>query len=137
MKSQPQPVVGAFILNPQGEILLTKSHKWSNLYVVPGGHIEPGEKMEDAVIREVKEETGLEVFKPKFMCVYQYIDDGEYYKKDIHMIFLEFLTKTNGGRIKLNDEAEEYVWVKPEEALKLPLYRYTRQAIEDFIIKKK
>jgi nucleoside triphosphatase len=135
--NKPEPVVGVFILNPQGQILLTKSHKWSNLYVVPGGHIEPGEKMEDAVIREVEEETGLEVFEPKLLTVYQYIDDGEFYKKDIHFIFLEFLVKTSGGRIKLNDEAEEYVWVEPEESLKLPLYRYTRQAIEDFIIRKR
>ena len=117
--------------------MLLKSHKWNNLYVVPGGHIENGERMEDAVIREAKEETGLDVFEPKFMCVYEYIDDGEYYKKDRYMIFLEFLAKTKGGKIKLNDESEEYVWVKPEDSLTLPLYRYTRQAIEDYVIKGK
>jgi nucleoside triphosphatase len=129
-----EAVVGIFILNPQREILLLKSHKWQNQYVVPGGHIEFGEKVEDAVKREAKEETGLDVFEPKFLCLYQYINDGEYYKENKHMLFLEYLVKTKNHSVSLNDESEDYVWVKLKDSLKLPLYHYTRKAIEDYLL---
>src|SRR6266702_1480574 len=56
----PEPTVGALIVNKEGRILLTKSHKWFDKYTLPGGHIEVGETMKEAVIREVKEEVGWE-----------------------------------------------------------------------------
>ncbi|HXS14756.1 MAG TPA: NUDIX domain-containing protein, partial [Candidatus Saccharimonadales bacterium] len=56
-KYYPEPVVGAFIINAKNQLFLAKSHKWSNSYVIPGGHIEIGEKIEDALVRGVKEET--------------------------------------------------------------------------------
>ena len=63
----PEPTVGALIINNKKEILLVKSHKWlNNKYSVPGGHVEIGESFEEAIIREVKEETGLALRFPKF-----------------------------------------------------------------------
>ena len=44
----PEPAVGALILNSEGEIFLMKSHKWHEQYVIPGGHIELGETIEEA-----------------------------------------------------------------------------------------
>lgn len=46
MNKYPEPTVSAVIFNPAGKILLCKSHKWGNKYVIPGGHIELGEKGE-------------------------------------------------------------------------------------------
>ena len=136
MKNQnPEPVVGIFILNPQGELLLVKSHKWNNQYVVPGGHIEFMEKIESTVAREAKEETGLDVFAPKLLTVCQYLDEGEFYKKGKHFLMLQFLAKTNGGEVRLNDEAEEYVWIAPAKSLELDLFKYTRQTIKDYLLK--
>lgn len=60
-KQFPKAVVGCFILNDKNEILLVKSYKWPLKWVVMGGHIEWGETIADAVVREVKEEVGLEV----------------------------------------------------------------------------
>jgi hypothetical protein len=45
----PEPTVGALIVNKEGKILLTKSHKWFDKYTLPGGHIEVGETMKEAV----------------------------------------------------------------------------------------
>ena len=61
----PEPTVGALIVNPKGKIFLMKSHKFNGMFVVPGGHIELGETMEQALKREVKEETNLDISEMK------------------------------------------------------------------------
>lgn len=131
MQQYPEPVVGAFIINQKGELFLMKSHKWSDRYVIPGGHIELGERMEDALLREVKEETGLDVYDPQFICFWEFINESEFYKKK-HMLFFNFLVKTNDEKVTLNEEAQEYLWIDPKKSLKLPLNKYTRLTIEKF-----
>ncbi len=54
-----EPCVGGLIVKDK-EILLLNSPKW-NKYILPGGHVEFREPLEDALIREIREETGLEV----------------------------------------------------------------------------
>ena len=63
----PEPTVGVFIFNKAGEVLLLKSHKGPEKYVVPGGHVELGERLEQAAVREAMEETGLDIYDLKFI----------------------------------------------------------------------
>jgi nucleoside triphosphatase len=55
----PEPTVGALIFNQKEEILLIKSAKWHGKYVMPGGHIELGEKYQEALKREIKRRNRL------------------------------------------------------------------------------
>lgn len=130
----PEPTVGALIFNPQGKIFLTKSYKWRNKYVMPGGHIELGEKIEEALKREVKEETGLDIYNIKFLCLQEFIFDKAFWQKK-HFIFLDFICKIKSSKVKLNSEGQEYLWVTPKEALKLPVEPYTRKAIKEYMRK--
>ena len=84
----PEPTVGALIVNPEGKILLAKSHKWFDKYTLPGGHIEVGETMEEAVKREVKEEVGLDVEVVEFLLMQEAIFAEEFWKKK-HFIFFQ------------------------------------------------
>jgi nucleoside triphosphatase len=128
----PEPTVGALIFNPKGEIFLMKSHKWRGKYVIPGGHIELGETMEKALKREVKEETGMTIYEPKFLLFAEFVYGKEFWKKR-HFLFFDFAAKTKLMNIKLNDEGQEYIWVKPEKALTLSVEPYSLNAIRKFL----
>ena len=128
----PEPTVGVFIFNQQGELLLLQSHKWPGAYVVPGGHVELGERLEEAAVREAKEETGLDVYDLEFINFQQFIYDPAFWKKR-HFIFFDFAAKTDSTDVTLNDEAQEFIWIEPKEALGMSLDSYTRTSIEKYI----
>jgi nucleoside triphosphatase len=131
-QSFPEPTVGAFIFNAQQELLLLKSHKWPDLYVVPGGHIELGETIPEALKREAKEETGLDVYDLEFLCFQEFIYDPTFWKPR-HFIFFDYACKSASLDVQLNDEAESYSWVPLDAALNLPIDRYTRISIEKYL----
>jgi len=132
----PEPGAGALIFNPEGKIFLMRSRKWRGKYVIPGGHIELGEKIEDALRREIKEETGLDIYDIEFLYFQEFIFDKAFWKKR-HFIFLNFACKTKSTKVELNSEGQEYVWVSLKEALKLPVEPYTRGVIEEYMKKEK
>ncbi|MDY6207436.1 MAG: 8-oxo-dGTP diphosphatase [Oscillospiraceae bacterium] len=77
-------------------------------YTLPGGHIELGESIVDAVVREMKEETGLTIFNPHLCGVKQFpIENGRY------IVFL-FETNQFEGELRSSDEGKMY-WVKKSE----------------------
>jgi nucleoside triphosphatase len=124
----PEPTVGVFVFNANDELLLLSSHKWPDKYVVPGGHIELGESIESAVLRETKEETGLDVYDLEFIVFQEFIYDPSFWKPR-HFIFFDYACKTLSTDVQLNDEAESHIWVRLEQAIDLPLDHYTRVAI--------
>ena len=128
----PEPTVSAVIMNENNEVLLCKSHKWNNQYVIPGGHIEYGEKMEDALYREILEETGLHINDIKLLGVQEFINNDSFIETK-HFISFDFLCRTEDREVKLNDEAEEYVWVELNEVLSYDLGGYTRQLFEEYL----
>ena len=128
----PHPTVGALIFNPRGEMLLVQTHKWYGKYVVPGGHIELGERIAEALVRETKEETGLDVYDLELLCVQEFLYDETFWKS-MHFIFFDFTCKTDSTEVTLNEEAESWRWETPERALDLPLDDYTRKAIEEVL----
>jgi len=128
----PEPTVGALILNPEGEMLVVRSHKWKGSYTIPGGHVELGEKVSQAVVRECKEETGLDVKVEEFLCWQEFIYDEAFWKPR-HFLFFDFACRSQGGAVTLNDEAEEYFWIRPEEALQLPIDPYTAVTIREYL----
>ena len=128
----PEPTVGIFIFDQQGKLLLLQSHKWPGAYVVPGGHVELGERLEETAVREAKEETGLDIYDLEFVNFQQFIYDPAFWKKR-HFIFFDFAARTDSTNVVLNDEAQEYIWIDPQEALELPLDSYTRVSVEKYV----
>src|SRR5437879_11122049 len=133
MQVFPEPTVGALIVNNQGKILLAKSHKWFDKYTLPGGHIEVGESMVDAVRREVKEEVGLDVEVVEMLLVQEAIFAPEFYKKK-HFIFIDFYCKSKDQQVKLDqNEIQDYIWVYPGAAYNLKLDSFTRKTLDRYL----
>lgn len=132
----PEPTVGALIFNQKGEIFLMRSHKWRGKYVIPGGHIEIGEKIKEALKREIKEETDLDIYDIEFLCFQEFIFDKAFWEKR-HFIFFDFACKTTSTKAKLSSEGQEYIWVSLQQALKLLVEPYTRRVIERYMKKKR
>jgi len=129
----PEPTVGALIVNQQGKILLARSHKWFDKYTLPGGHIEVGESMADAVRREVKEEVGLDVEVVEMLLAQEAIFAPEFYKKK-HFIFIDFYCKSKDQQVKLDqNEIQDYTWVYPGAAYNLKLDSFTRKTLDTYL----
>lgn len=83
-------------------------------YTLPGGHIEAGESIVDAVVREMREETGLTVLNPRLCGVKQFpTEEGRY------IVFL-FCADQFEGEVVSSEEGEMH-WVEKEELSHVPL----------------
>lgn len=92
--------MGALVFNKKGEIILIRSPKFSGKYIVPGGHIEIGETMEQALRREFKEETNLDIEGIEFFMVQEgtNMKDTEF-NSDRHFIFLDFIAHAKNSNV--------------------------------------
>lgn len=108
---------------------MIRTHKWSNLWGIPGGKIKWGEAAEDALRREIREETALEITNIQFALVQDCIRSKEFYR-EAHFVLLNYTCDTPGGQVVLNDEAEEFQWMPPRAAFSLELNAPTRILLE-------
>src|ERR1051325_3717155 len=79
----PLATVGGLIFNGAGEVLMVRTHKWSELWGIPGGKIKWGEASEDALRRELKEETDLDITDIQFVLVQDCIHSKDFYRDPI------------------------------------------------------
>jgi len=121
--------VGAIITDDSRILLeLRNIEPFKDHWCIPGGHIEFGEPVEDAIKREVREETGLEVTTLHFLDYFT-----EYFSElDWHAVALVFVARVDGSEQAQESEVRELRWVSPEEALEYKLAFNHRSVIEAY-----
>jgi len=132
---RPIATVGAIIHDGAGQVLMIRTHKWSDKWGIPGGKIERGEGSEEALRREVREETHLEIEDIRFALVQDSIDSTEF-ERPAHFILLNYVARATSREVSLNDEAEAHQWLSPQDALKLDLNQPTRRLLEHALEKR-
>jgi 8-oxo-dGTP diphosphatase len=108
--------VGAVILDHKKLLLEKRGNepakgKWS----IPGGVVELGESLEDAVIRETKEETCLDVEASRLIDVVHQVDLDEEGRVKYHFVIVDYFVTVKGGTAKADSDADELQWVALEE----------------------
>ena len=122
------PRVGVSALIRQGDmVLLVKrgAEPGKGCWALPGGLLELGEDLADAVKREVQEETGLLVEPTDIVAVQQYVEGRVRY----HYVLITFECEVRGGSPKPGSDAVEVSWLPSGEALKLRLTDTTRRIL--------
>lgn len=110
--------VGGIVENGQEEILLVKTHHGG--WVFPGGQVEVGENLIDALIREVKEESGIDIVVSHLIGVYSNTGIHKWYDgvTDVPTkVMLDYVCKPVGGVLSISDETTESKWVGKHEVL--------------------
>ena len=125
------PSVTAVVRNEVGELLLV--HKTDNdLWALPGGGVDPGESVTMAVVREVKEETGIDVVVDDLVGVYtnprhvMAYDDGEVRQQ----FSLCFRAHPTGGQLGTSSETKEVAFVPPDRLDELDIHPSMRLRID-------
>lgn len=123
------PVVGVGgVVVHEGRVLLIRRGKPPLLgrWMIPGGTVELGETLAEAVVREMWEETGLRVAPDRVLTVADRItrEDG---RVAYHFVIVDYLCRRISGEARAGSDAQEVAWVSPEE---LSSYELTPEALE-------
>ena len=114
--------VGALVVD-EGRILLVKraSEPGLGLWSIPGGVLRVGETLEEALVREVEEETGIKVEVECLLDVLDLIVRDEDGRVKYHYVLVDYLAKPLGGEIRPSPETPEVKWVKIDDVEKYPV----------------
>lgn len=133
---RPHVGIGVILVNPDGRILIGKregSHApyWS----IPGGYLEPGESFEAAAIREVREETGLDIVNPVVLCVTNNLQT--FGQEGLHVVSVCLLAKGFTGNLAVMepDKCSGWLWSDPSD-LPEPHFEASSMAIACYLEKK-
>ncbi len=113
MNKRPLIGVGAVVFGAGEEILLIKRGKAPNYgrWMVPGGTLEWGETLEEGAIREVREETGIDIEIEAFVEIIEAMTPGE---DGYHFVIMDYAAHAVAGTLAAGSDALEAVWVSPE-----------------------
>src|SRR5271155_5170221 len=114
--TRPYLAVSAAIFR-DGKVLIVRRARppAHGLYTLPGGGVELGETLEEAVIREVREETTLEIAPVALAGYRQAIAHDHAGRIERHFVILPFAARWIAGEISLNEELAEAHWLSPGE----------------------
>lgn len=128
------PAATALVVNDKGEILLERRRD-NDLWALPGGAMNLGETVAQGIVREVREETGLDVEPAGLVGIYsdpQHLiayDDGEVRQE----FSICFRTRLLGGHLAADRESADLRWTAPGDLDGLPMHPTTRLRIDHYL----
>lgn len=137
MKKMIQKIVVAGVVVYRGKVLIiqrsAEEDTFPNLWEIPSGKREPFEKSQDALVREVKEETGIDVIPIMPASVFEFKVEKENELRDTTQI--SFLCKPiREPKIKLSEEHQNYTWISKNEIDKYGISDKIKKTIEQAFI---
>jgi ADP-ribose pyrophosphatase YjhB (NUDIX family) len=128
------PAASAIVIDQDGRILLHRRND-NELWSIPGGAMEVGERIADTAIREVEEETRLEVKPERVVGIYsnpQHV--VEYADGEVRQQFsVCFACRVVGGDLAVSDESLEVGFFTPEQIEGMPMHQSIRLRIRHYL----
>jgi 8-oxo-dGTP pyrophosphatase MutT (NUDIX family) len=129
-KNGPHIVVGGILLNKDDCVFLARFPKWGNKWAIPGGKVQYGESLFQALQREIKEETALEVVTAELLRVSESICDPSFRDGSWHMLLLDYVVRDFIGEPLLDQrELLGFRWEPLQQSLSLELTPPTHASI--------
>src|SRR5258708_3237756 len=119
---RPILAVGALVFDDDRILLVERGQEpLKGYWSLPGGAVEAGEKLEDALRREVREETGLEVSVDGLHEIFERVTEDTAGRAEYHYVIADFLCHPVGGVLRAGSDAAATRWYSEGElgALKL------------------
>jgi mutator protein MutT len=128
---RPLVGVGAIIFQ-RDRILMAQRGKQplAGWWSLPGGALETGESLHDAVCREVLEETGLEIRPVKLFEVFERIIRDPAGAPEYHYVLIDYLCRVTGGELRPGDDVCRVQWVRRPDLAALQITEGTLEVIE-------
>ena len=117
---------------PSGRLLLVRTSKWKGFWGVPGGKVEWGERLEEALLREFREEVGLELTGVEWALFQEAVFPPDFYKP-MHFLLFNYFAESLHEEVVPNEEIVEWAWLTPREALTYPLNVHTTPLVEHYL----
>ena len=115
--------VGALIFRDDCILLVERGREpLKGYWSLPGGALETGETLEEGVMREVREETGLEVQPLGVLEIFERIMRDSQGAPEYHYVLIDYICRVTGGTLAAADDVSRVAWVPRRE---LPDYRIT------------
>jgi len=128
-----KPIVGiGAVIICNGKILLAKrgSEPGKNKWSIPGGLVELGETVQETTVREVKEETNLEVQVRRLIDVVDNLEPDEKGRLRYHFVVLDFLVHLKEGSLRAGSDVLDVRWVPLDEVEEYDLTKTFREFFE-------
>ena len=124
--------LGVIIIKNNKILVGKRTGSHAQKYSIPGGHLEVGETFEEAAIREIKEETNLDIEDPQVIAITNNLET--YRQENVHYISIILLVKEFSGELKIMepDSCEEWLWVDPHN-LPEPHFDASQRGVECYL----